>query len=98
MHELCSVLSVSYVIVFTDSLVSVLPSPGISSWIVSIALSGPSFTEVSLELVSPSGVLPELVSFLSSPFLLRLEMKAVYLSVLHGLPQNIGVNLNTTRN
>ena len=83
-NELCSVLSSSYINVFTvSSLVSVLLSPGVSSWIVSIALLDPSLTEVSLGLVSPSGVFPELVppsgvsprlvSFSSSPFFLRLE-------------------------
>ena len=72
---------------------SVLFSPGVSSWIVSIALLDPSFTEVSSELVSPSGVFlelvppsgvsPRLASFSFSPFFLRLELKAVCLSALH---------------
>ena len=46
----------------------------------STSLLGPSFTEVSSELVPPSGVLLELVSFSFPPFFLGLEMKAaVYL-------------------
>ena len=61
-NELCSVLSFSYNYVFTvSSLVSLLFSPGVSSWVVSTSLLDPSFTEVSSELVSPSGVFLELV-------------------------------------
>ena len=90
-NELCSVLSSSYINVFTvSSLMSVFLSPGVSSWIVSTSLLDPSFSEVSSELVSPSGVFlelvppsgvsPRLVSFSFSPFFLRLEWKAaVYL-------------------
>jgi hypothetical protein len=55
---------------------SLLFSPGVSSWVVSTSLLDPSFTEV----VSPSGVFLELVSFSFPPFFLRLEWKAaVYL-------------------
>ena len=62
------------------SLKSLLFFPGISSWIDLASLLGPSFTEVSSELVTPSGVLLGLVSFSFPPFFLGLEMKAaVYL-------------------
>ena len=64
------------------SLKSLLFFPGISSWIDLASLLGPSFTEVSSELVTPSGVLLGLSSCCPSPPATSLELLSSTISPL----------------